>query len=379
MTEGKESNDAYIGQLLRNLVEQAGEYAVILLTPSGEIMWCNSGAERLFGAARADLVGRPSVEIFTREDRDAGLAGLEMAIAGADAKAADDRWHVRADGSTFWSSGVMLPLRDSATGSLLGFGKVVRDRTDLKTQIELLENQLRAVQRSEGEKDHAITKLSHELRNTIGGLRGAVELLDRPLDDAQRRSKFNQLMQRQLAIIERLTEDLLDVKRAGTGKVSLQLEPVVVQDEVRELLARYERRLIDRQLALQFLAPPADVIVNADRVRLHQIVGNLVDNAIKYTPSNGRIWVKINTDDKAAMIEIEDTGRGIPHDMLQRIFELFTQVDSQTSEGGLGVGLALVRELVLLHGGSVQASSKGAGKGSEFTVRLPLATVASGP
>lgn len=371
-----ESNDAHITQLLRSLLEQAGDYAVILITQSGDIMWCNSGAERLFGIARENLIGRPTVEIFTREDQAAGIAGLELAIAGANAKAADDRWHVRADGSTFWSSGVMVPLRDSSTGQLLGFGKIIRDRTDLKAQIELVENQLEAAQQSESEKDRAITKLAHELRNTIGGLRGAVELLDRPLDDADRRLKFNQLMQRQLATIERLTQDLLDVKRVGAGKVSLQLEPLVVQHEVRDVLARFERRLVDRELALQFLAPPADVVVNADRVRLHQILGNLLDNAIKYTPPTGRIWVKVNTDEKAALIDIEDTGRGIPHDMLQRIFELFTQVDSGVSEGGLGVGLALVRELVLLHGGSVQASSKGAGQGSEFMVRLPLAAIA---
>ena len=121
----------------------------------------------------------------------------------------------------------------------------------------------------------------------------------------------------------------------------------------------------------QLLAPAADVIVSGDRQRLQQVFGNLVDNAIKYTPPDGRIWIKLTTEDKFAVVHVEDTGVGIPHDMLHHIFELFTQVDPQRSTG-LGVGLALVRELVVLHGGSVQAISKGINEGSEFSVRLPL-------
>jgi signal transduction histidine kinase len=105
----------------------------------------------------------------------------------------------------------------------------------------------------------------------------------------------------------------------------------------------------------------------------------LIDNAIKYTPDEGRIWIKATTEDTCAVVHVTDNGRGIPHDMLRAIFELFTQVDTQTSSGGLGVGLALVRELAMLHGGSVQAASNGLGSGSEFTVRLPLVAVATNP
>lgn len=375
MTEISNTDDARITELLRRLVDQTGDHAVILLAPSGHVAWCNSSAERLFGIPREEFVGRHGSEIFTDRDREAGLDQLEFAIARADATAEDDRWHVRADGTTFWASGVMVALRSPQTRELLGFGKIIRDRTDVKTRVELLENQVRDARESAGDKDRAITQLAHELRNAMGGLRGGVELLDQPLDDEERRTKFKHLMQKQIAIVERLTQDLLDVKRAGAGKISLQCESLVVQSEVRESLARFERRFADQKLAVQILAPPTEIVVNGDRVRLQQIFGNLVENAIKYTPREGRIWIKINVDDKHALIQVEDTGRGIPHEMLQEIFELFTQVDAQTSMGGLGVGLALVRELVLLHGGSINAASKGVGQGSEFTVRLPLAAV----
>jgi PAS domain S-box-containing protein len=368
-------SDTKVVELLCHLVAQATEHAFILLDPDGRILWCNSGAERLLDATSDSIVGRNFHEIFTDEDRASGIDRLELSIASSNAISEDDRWHVRADGSTFWASGALLPLRQPGSGALLGFGKIMRDRTDVKTQLELLRNQYDNLQSSDEGKSRAITKLSHELRNVIAGIRGTVEMLDQPLDNEARRRKFSQLMLRQVAMIERLTEDLLEAKRGQEGKIDLALEPVVLQRELSELLESLGSRLEERRLQLQLLAPPADIIVNADRQRLQQIFGNLIDNAIKYTPVAGRIWVKVTTEDRAAVVHIEDTGRGIPHDMLQRIFELFTQVDTEHSGRGLGVGLALVRELVVLHGGSVNAISKGLGEGSEFTVRLPLAEI----
>ena len=259
-----------------------------------------------------------------------------------------------------------------SSGELLGFGKVVRDRTDFKTELELRTNQLERMVELDRNRDQAITKWSHELRNVIAGVRGAVEILDKPLYREPVRKKFADLMQRQLAMLERLTEDVLDVKRGEAGKIELTREPLSLQVELRAVIAALEPQLYERQLELQLLAPPANVLVNGDALRLQQIFRNLIDNAIKYTPVGGRIWVKLTTEDKYAVTHVEDTGKGIPHNMLRSIFDLFSQVDPQHSSGGLGVGLALVRELVVLHGGTVQATSKGPDQGSEFSVRLPL-------
>jgi PAS domain S-box-containing protein len=369
MAEFNGIQDPRVAELLCHLVMQTPTHAFILLEPDGKILWCNPGTERLFSVTSETIVGRNFHEIFTDQDRAAGIDRLEIETARSDAISEDDRWHVRSDGSAFWSSGALVQLRGTDNGELLGFGKVIRDRTDLKTQLDLRENQRDRLQAMNRNIDRAITQLSHELRNVISGMRGAVEILDTPLDDEPRRKKFAQLMQRQLAMIERLTEDVLDVKRAEGGKIGLQLESLSLQRELRAMLEGLEHRFRERRLTVQLLAPSSDIIVNADARRLQQVFGNLLDNAIKYTPADGRIWVKITTEDQYAVVHIEDTGRGIPHDQLRAIFELFTQVDAQHSSGGLGVGLALVRELVQL-----QAISKGAGEGSEFSVRLPAAS-----
>jgi signal transduction histidine kinase len=379
MTEDQPIKHQEVRDLLHWMVEQAPEHAVFLVSSEapGTIMWCNKAAERVFSAPPGSLDNRPFPEIFTERDKGAGIPQLEMEIARSTGVSQDDRWHVRADGSAFWSSGVLLKLVNPRSGELVAFAKLVRDRTDFKTQLELLANKNDKLESADRDKDRAITRLSHELRNVIAGMRGSVEILDRPLDDEAVRTKFATLMQRQLSIVERLIEDLLDVKRAGYGGIVLKPERLVLQQELRSLIERFEHRLTQRRLSLELLSPPADIVIDADRVRLQQIFGNLLDNAIKYTPDEGKIWIKATTEDTSAVVHFTDNGRGIPHDMLRAIFELFTQVDAQTSSGGLGVGLALVRELALLHGGSVQATSNGLGTGSEFTVRLPLRAVAT--
>jgi signal transduction histidine kinase len=368
-----------VRDLLNLMVEQAPEHAFLLVSDEtpGRIMWCNRAAERVFSALPGSLDNREFPELFTERDQGAGIPRLEMDIARSTGVSQDDRWHVRADGSTFWSSGALLKLVHPQSGEIVAFAKIIRDRTDFKTHLELLANKSDKLESADRDKDRAITSLCHELRNVIAGMRGTVEILDRPFDDQAVRTKFATLMQRQLGIVERLIEDLLDVKRAGHGGINLKTEELVVQHELHSLVERFEQRLTQRGLMIEVLSPPADIVINGDRVRVQQIFGNLLDNAIKYTPDQGKIWIKATTEDTCAVVHVTDNGRGIPHDMLRAIFELFTQVDTKTSSGGLGVGLALVRELVMLHGGSVQASSNGVGTGSEFTVRLPLVAVAT--
>jgi two-component system CheB/CheR fusion protein len=145
-----------------------------------------------------------------------------------------------------------------------------------------------------------------------------------------------------------------------------------VQQALTDALEHLRSRAEAKSQLLQLLTAAAPIIVLADPPRLFQIFTNLIENAIKYTPPRGRIWVKATFDDRDAIVHVEDTGKGIAPEMLPRIFDMFTQVDAEGSGGGLGIGLALVRELVRLHGGSVQAVSLGLGMGSEFTVRLPL-------
>jgi two-component system CheB/CheR fusion protein len=361
------SESMAIDAMLRLLADAACEHAIFLIDPQGRIIWWSRGAERVFGVTATEAIGAHFAEIFTTEDRAAGIDLLERSIAAAGAISEDDRWHVRGDGSRFWSSGAVVPLHDEQ-GNLIGFGKILRDRTDLKEQLELARNQLQQMREREQSIDTAIARLSHELRNLFAGIATGLHLLQtRPLREV------SELMRDQLDMLTRLNEDLLDVKRLARNKFKLITQPVALERCVTQVVSTMQERLVRGGLTLEVLAPAASVLVQADPVRMNQMLANVIDNAIKYTPAGGRIWVKCTVDEHDAMIHVEDTGRGIPADRLTHIFELFTQVDCGVNGAGLGIGLALVRELAEAHGGSVQAASKGLGLGSEFTLRIPRA------
>ena len=358
-------------ELLRLLLDSALEHAVFLLDRDGRVTWWSKGAERVFSLAREQAIGMPLATIFTAIDEQSGLPDLEQAIARADAISEDDRWHLRANGSRFWASGALITLRDPE-GEVLGFGKILRDRTDIKEQLTLLQSQVEAVQRADAAKAHVISKVTHELRNLFAGIDAGLRLMHSNQSNKARQEQVIELMQQQLQVIRSLTDELHDAQRVKAGKVALAIQPTDVQRLLQSVLEHARAHSESKSQTVQLLAPATPVVIAADPARLFQVFVNLVENAIKYTPPEGRIWVKITFDDRDVLIHVEDRGKGIAPDLLPRIFDMFTQADPDASDGGLGIGLALVKELVQLHGGSVQAVSMGLGMGSEFTVRLPL-------
>jgi PAS domain S-box-containing protein len=371
MHDSKDSAPEHSDELVRLLVDSALEHAVFLLDREGRVTWWSKGAERVFQVSCEHAVGRPIAQIFTPVDQQSGIAELERAIANADAISEDDRWHVRANGARFWASGALIALR-GPDGEVLGFGKILRDRTDIKEQMTALQSQLADAQQSDATKDRVIAKVAHELRNLFAGLNSGLQVMRSHAGDEERQQHVAALMQQQLQVVRSLIEDLLDAQRFREGKAALTVQPTVVQQILVDAVEHMRSRAEAKSQLLQLLAPSAPIMVLADSARLFQIFTNLVENAVKYTPPRGRIWVKATFDDRDAIIHVEDTGKGIAPAMLPRIFDMFTQADTEASGGGLGIGLALVRELVRLHGGSVQAVSLGVGMGSEFTVRLPL-------
>jgi signal transduction histidine kinase/CheY-like chemotaxis protein len=234
----------------------------------------------------------------------------------------------------------------------------------------LLERQADADRR----KDEFLAMLGHELRNPLSGIRNALWVLDQVGSQEEQAVRQREVIMRQTRHLVRMVDDLLDVSRVTRGKIILQRRPVDLREVVERCLSELGMGALADSNDLELTVETATAVVMGDPVRLEQVVCNLLQNAIKYTPRWGRLRVSVETEEGEALLRVHDTGVGLSPEMLQTIFEPFAQVESsrQRSEGGLGLGLPLVRSLAEMHGGRVEAVSDGPGQGSEFIVRLPL-------
>lgn len=371
-------NTSEIDALLRLHSEQTTDQASLILDRDGTIRWGNPTAACIFGYAPDELVGLSIHRLFTPEDVQQGVPEYELHVASRSADMNNDRWLVRADGSKFWASGSTTAVKNTG-GEIIGFAKTLRNRTDLKEQIEMLRNRVEALLKADEHKNIFLSTLSHELRNPLAPLVNALQLIRMTgMQDAALQYPLK-LIERQVDFIRRLVDDLLDITRISSGKIHLDFEPVDLRDVLVRAVETSRPAIAQNRhdLLLQILEAP--LLISADAGRLEQVFVNLLTNAAKYTPPGGRIELRASLEDTEALVHVLDNGVGIPKDMQARIFDLFTQVrgSSSTSGGGLGIGLSLVKNLVELHGGSVQVRSAGPGAGSEFTVRLPLAHAGS--
>jgi CheY-like chemotaxis protein/two-component sensor histidine kinase len=216
--------------------------------------------------------------------------------------------------------------------------------------------------------------LAHELRNPLAPVGTAAQILKRSTDNAERVAHAADIIERQVGHLTSLVDDLLDVSRVTRGLVTIEQEPVDLRTIVTAATEQAQPLLQSRHHALRTDVAAGDYFVSGDFHRLVQVVANLLTNAAKYTPQNGQIVLSVSAEATDAVIQVSDNGIGISAELIDDVFELFTQAERtpDRTQGGLGIGLALVRSLVQLHGGTVVAQSGGAGKGSTFTVRLPL-------
>jgi signal transduction histidine kinase len=228
-------------------------------------------------------------------------------------------------------------------------------------------------------KDEFLAMLGHELRNPLAAIMTAIGILERKAPQDTKEARMHGIIQRQTHHLARLVDDLLDVSRITRGKVELRKEPLDLTESFQQVLSILRPRVEGRGLKLEVHLPREPLWVDGDSTRLEQVFTNLVDNAAKYT-DEGTVSVELSREgldgDARALLRVKDTGIGIPAEKLPAVFELFAQADTslERSRGGLGIGLTLVRTLVRMHGGSVEATSNGTGHGSEFVVRLPLLT-----
>ena len=231
-----------------------------------------------------------------------------------------------------------------------------------------------ALQETDRRKDEFLATLAHELRNPLAPLRNALQLMRMAGGDEHTMNQTLGMMDRQLQQMVRLIDDLLDISRITRGKIELRKERVELAAVIRDAVETSRPLIETAGHKLTVIYPPEPISLDADPTRLAQVFANLLNNAAKYTPQSGHIRLTAERQGDEVVVKVSDTGIGIPADMLPRIFEMFTQVDRslERSQGGLGIGLSLVRGLVELHGGSVEAKSEGPGQGSEISVRLAV-------
>ncbi|HEX7787997.1 MAG TPA: CHASE3 domain-containing protein [Methylomirabilota bacterium] len=342
--------------------------AVIVTDAAGKITLLNPVARALTRWGD-DGIGRPLEEVFRivneatrdpvenpvskviRDGRVVGLANHTLLITRVGTEVPID------------DSGA--PIRDSR-GRIVGVVLVFRDVTE-RRRAE------RATEEADRRKDEFLAMLAHELRNPLAPIRNAAHTLGLIGRADARLQWVADVIERQVGLMIRLVDDLLDVSRITSGKITLKRGPVAVREVVEQAVEMAQPAADGREQALEADVASDAGWVDGDQARLVQAVGNLLDNAIKYTDEGGRIVITARRDGADAVIAVRDTGAGIAPDLLPRVFDLFTQADRslERRQGGLGLGLTLVRRLVEMHGGSVQVASDGPGQGSEFTVRLP--------
>lgn len=352
------------------LWQQAPDFAFVVLDRTGTIMAWRAASEAMFGYAEAEMVGRTADILFTEEDRALGLPQLEREVAVSAQRSEDDRWHLRKDGTRIWVFGSLIALREA--DQHVGFAKIMSDRTNLRAQLETLENRLDSAHDALRGRDAFFGRLTHEIRNALGPIGNVTDLVERRGLLTSELQMPISIVKRQVAQMTRMLEDLAEVVRFGAGKLRLVKQRFDLGADLVEIAAAAQQDAERKSQTLDVLVPTAPVPVVADKERVHQIVFNLLHNAIKYTPPGGRIWLQCTVEAGEAVIKVEDTGAGIAPALLPRIFELFTQEDPHQSGGGFGVGLSLVKDLVDAHRGFVEVRSDGKHQGSEFTVRLPL-------
>jgi PAS domain S-box-containing protein len=371
----QESNERY-----RLLIENVRDHALFMLDPEGRVSSWGRGAQDVFGYAADEIVGQPASILFTPEDRAAGVPEAELRTAREHKSASDDRWQLRRGGERFWASGTTTSMRD-AGGAVRGFVKVCRDLTTKKLLDEQRDHllSLETAARSEAEaanraKDEFLAVLSHELRTPLAPIllwtrelrAGSVppeswaRALDAIIDSAESQV--------------RLIDDLLDLSRITSGRLELLRAVTDVEKLARGAWEMLRPAADAKGIAFSCEVNEKGLAAFLDAHRVRQVLWNLLSNAVKFTPEGGRIALRVGREGSQLVMEVRDNGIGIDPGFLPHVFERFRQQDMRDSRAfsGLGIGLALARQIVELHGGTVEARSEGHDKGAVFTVRIPI-------
>jgi PAS domain S-box-containing protein len=357
---------------LRLLIENIRDYAIFMLDGSGNVATWNPGAERITGYAASEMIGRHFSTFYPEEDVRAGKCEMELRVAGETGRFEDIGWRVRKDGTRYWANVIISAVRDER-GQLVGFAKVTRDLTERK-QAEDERAARIAAEEANRAKDEFLAMLGHELRNPLAPIVTALQLMKLRGDVSSSKEQF--VIERQVQHVTRLVDDLLDMSRIAQKKIELKTETFELATVVAKAVETASPLIEQRRHSLSVEVPRQGMPVTADPIRLAQVIANLLTNAAKYTEPEGRVELSAWRDGHEVVIQVKDNGIGIRENLLPKVFDLFVQGPRSIDrgEGGLGIGLTLVKNIAQMHGGSVVALSDGLGKGSAFVVRLPAAT-----
>ena len=348
---------------LRTMLEATPDAIIVTRLRDGIYTAVNDGFERLSGWARPDIIGKTGIQLGIWVDLEQRRRLLESVAEGNSIQNVEASFR-RNDGSVF--TGWISARTFEADGERFLLS-ITRDISDLRAAEA-------ALQEADRRKDDFLGMLSHELRNPLAPIRNALYILDHAEPGGQQARRAKEVARRQLAHITRLVDDLLDVTRIARGKIELRRAEVDLAALTRRTAEDHRALMQDRGLELRLILPPVPVVVNGDETRLAQVLGNLLHNASKFTPAGGQVILTVGHQSGRAVVHVRDTGVGMEAETLRTIFEPFVQAKQTLarSEGGLGLGLALVKGLVSMHGGEVMARSAGIGRGTEFVVSLPL-------
>lgn len=348
----------------RLMIENVSDYAIFMLNPEGRVASWNNGARRIKGYTAEEIIGRHFSVFYPADANAAGLPAKLLAMALKDGRVEDLGWRIRKDGTRFWGQVTITALYDERR-ILRGFAKITRDLT-MNRHVD----QLRKAGRK---KDTFLATLAHELRNPLAPILTGLEVILKSPEDSHRITKVAGMLRRQVDQMSRLIEDLVDISRITSGKVALRKGIVSVADIVSRSLEAAKPGIEQKRQRLTQYLPTSEVLVHADLHRLSQALTNLLSNAVRYTPPGGNIALSCRVDGQMLLIAVEDDGIGIAPENQEEIFDLFEQGENGVTEG-LGIGLTLVRTIARLHGGTVTVESAGEGRGSTFTLRLPVVT-----
>ena len=338
--------------------------AIVSKDLNGVIVSWNAAAERMFGWTAAEAIGKPITIIIPKEriaEEDYVLSRIRQGLIVDHFETVRQR----KDGTTLQISATISPIH-APDGTIVGASKIARD---ISEQLHLRQE----AEEANRLKDEFLATLSHELRTPLNTVVGYTAMLRKGMMDEAQQDKAIEVIQRNAQVITDLVGELLDSSRVVTGKVQLDVHDTDLSVLATEAAENIKPSILVKGLDFKVCIEP-DVHILGDRDRLHQIIWNLLTNAVKFTPAGGRIDLRVYAETASAHIVVSDTGIGLPPDALPHIFKRFWQGEAGRMKefGGLGLGLSLAKYLAELHGGSIEAASGGKGKGSDFRVTLPL-------